>query len=223
MGCCVLPLSVGGFGFAQRILDEHPACWAFWADCLHTVQQRHPAEGDQISSALSRGAPGRYLDAASSCRERLLDVSFEAPPWEDLQTQAARTGRRRTRGQTTREAQVARFVSTHTLGSFSRVDGSQGIQTLRWLGERDSGGPLQFTSQSASAAGAPQVCARRLAESPAKRQGVEDREEAHSSTVDGCAGPRAPRPPPTRVPVAPDELSSVAQEKVRGLEVAIAA
>ena len=62
-----------------------PAYWASWADCLHTVQQRHPAVGDQISSALSRGAPGRYLDVAASCRERLLEVSFEAPPWEDLQ------------------------------------------------------------------------------------------------------------------------------------------
>ena len=80
-----LPLSVGGLGlrFASRM--STPAYWASWADCLHTVQQRHPAVGDQISSALSRGAPGRYLDAAASCRERLLDVSFEAPPREDLQ------------------------------------------------------------------------------------------------------------------------------------------
>ena len=34
--------------------------------------------------------------------------------------------------------------------------------------------------------------------------------------------PRAPRPTPARVPVSPDELSFVAQEK-RGLEAAIAA
>ena len=34
---------------------------------------------------------------------------------------------------------------------------------------------------------------------------------------------RAPRPPPARVPVSPDQLSSAAQEKVRCLEAAIAA
>ena len=46
--------------------------------------------------------------------------------------------------------------------TFSSVDGSQGIQTSRRVGERDSGGSLQFTSQSASAAGAPPISARVL-------------------------------------------------------------
>ena len=46
---------------------------------------------------------------------------------------------------------------------------------------------------------------------PTRRQSTDVRE------------PRAPRPTPARVPVSPDELSSAAQEKVRGLEAAIAA
>ena len=80
-----LPLSIGGLGLRNASQMSTLVYWASWADCLCTVQQRYPAVGDQISSALSRGAPGRYLDAAASCRERLLDVSFELPPWEDLQ------------------------------------------------------------------------------------------------------------------------------------------
>ena len=39
----------------------------------------------------------------------------------------------------------------------SRVDSLQGIETSRRFGERDSGGPLQFTSQRASAKGEPPV------------------------------------------------------------------
>ena len=59
-------------------------CWASWADCLHTVHLRHPVLGDQIEAALSRGEPGQHLQAAMRCREQLLDVGMEAPPWEDL-------------------------------------------------------------------------------------------------------------------------------------------
>ena len=60
------------------------AYWASWADCLHTVHLRHPVLGDQIEAALSWGEPAQHLQAAARCREQLLDVGVEAPPWEDL-------------------------------------------------------------------------------------------------------------------------------------------
>ena len=54
------------------------------ADCLHTVQTRHPVLGVQISAALSQGGIGQHMEAAATCRERLLDVGVEAPLWEDV-------------------------------------------------------------------------------------------------------------------------------------------
>ena len=90
-----LPLSIGGLGLRNASRMSTPACWASWADCLHTVQQRHLVV--VIRSPLRcHVARGRCLDAAARCRERPLDVSFEAPRWEDLQEgpfQAARIGR----------------------------------------------------------------------------------------------------------------------------------
>ena len=58
------------------------AYWASWADCLHTVQTRHPVLGVQICAALSQGGIGQHMEAAATCRERLLDVSVDL--WEDV-------------------------------------------------------------------------------------------------------------------------------------------
>ena len=90
---------------------------------------------------------------------------------------------------------MARFISS--IFQLLSVDGSQGIQISRRVGERDSGDSLQFTSKSTSAAGAPPISARGMAESPATEEGVEDREEAQakSSTVDGCAGATSTQTP----------------------------
>ena len=50
------------------------------------MQTRHPVFGctDQRSAALSQGGIGQHMEAAATCRERLLDVGVEAPLWEDV-------------------------------------------------------------------------------------------------------------------------------------------
>ena len=80
----------------QTHLGKWPTClsrsevWACgalqgWEDCLHTGQLRHPQVGEMMTTALTDNAPGHHLQAAVTCRERLLDVGFEAPSWVDLQ------------------------------------------------------------------------------------------------------------------------------------------
>ena len=80
-----LPFSIGGLGLRSAPRLSTAACWASWADCLHTVQLRHPQVGEMMSTALTDNSPGRHLEAAVTCRKRLLDVGFEAPSWEYLQ------------------------------------------------------------------------------------------------------------------------------------------
>ena len=77
--------SIGGSGLWSAPRLSTAACWASWADCLHTVQLRHPQVGEMITTALTDNARGHHLQAAVMCRERLLDVGFEAPSWVDLQ------------------------------------------------------------------------------------------------------------------------------------------
>ena len=43
-----------------------------------------PFLATRSEAALSRGVPGQQLQAAVRCREQLLYVGMEAPPWEDL-------------------------------------------------------------------------------------------------------------------------------------------
>ena len=79
-----LPFPIGGLGLRNSSRVSPAAYWANWADCLHTMHLRHPVLGDQIEAALSCGEPGQHLHAAVRCRELLLDVGMEAPPWEDF-------------------------------------------------------------------------------------------------------------------------------------------
>ena len=79
-----LPFSIGGLGLRKGSRISVAAYWASWADCLHTVQTQHPVLGVQISAALSQGGIGQHMEAAATCRERLLDVSVKAPLWEDV-------------------------------------------------------------------------------------------------------------------------------------------
>ena len=85
-----LPFSIGGLGLRKGSRISAAAYWASWADCLHTVQSRHPVLGVQISAALSQGGIGQHMEAAATCRERLLDVGVEAPLWEDVARGAQR-------------------------------------------------------------------------------------------------------------------------------------
>ena len=75
-----LPFSMGGLGLRNGSRISAAAYWASWADCLHTVQTRHPVLGAQISAAMSQGGIGQHMEAAARCRERLSDVGVEAPP-----------------------------------------------------------------------------------------------------------------------------------------------
>ena len=81
MGSGESPVLHWRVGIAEQFQAAH---WTNWADCLHTVNLRHPILVDWIEAALSRGEAGQHLQTAVRCREQLLDVGKEAPPWEDL-------------------------------------------------------------------------------------------------------------------------------------------
>ena len=85
MGNSQSPILTGGLGLRSARRVSLIAYWASWADCVHTVQPRHPVVGEEITAALSDNAHGHHLHASVASRERLMDAGFEAPPWEDLQ------------------------------------------------------------------------------------------------------------------------------------------
>ena len=53
---------------------------------LPRIRERHPRIADLVGVALFRGRfpEGSNLQAAATCRERLVDVGFDAPEWEDV-------------------------------------------------------------------------------------------------------------------------------------------
>ena len=81
-----LPLALGGLGLRSAVRSQTAAYWASWADSLPRIRERHPRIADLVGVALFRGRfpEGSNLQAAATCRERLVDVGFDAPEWEDV-------------------------------------------------------------------------------------------------------------------------------------------
>ena len=69
-----LPFSIGSLGLRSARRVSPAAHWATWADCLHTVQSKHPSAGEQITAALTDHVHGHHLQTAVASKERLLDV-----------------------------------------------------------------------------------------------------------------------------------------------------
>ena len=80
-----LPLFLGGLGLRSASRTAHAAYWGSWADCLHTIRQRHSMVADTIAHALvSPPSSAVHLVGASTSREVLLSVDFRCPSWQEL-------------------------------------------------------------------------------------------------------------------------------------------
>ena len=80
-----LPLSKGGLGLRSAVRSRVAAHWASWADCLPTVQKRHP----QVASIMLQGLNGGRrqtisLNVARECATSLAEAGCELPTWLDL-------------------------------------------------------------------------------------------------------------------------------------------
>ena len=77
---------LGGLGLRSAIRSQTAAYWASWADSLPRIRERHPRIADLVGVALFGGRfpDGSNLQAAATCRERLVDVGFDAPEWGDV-------------------------------------------------------------------------------------------------------------------------------------------
>ena len=78
-----LPLSFG-LGLRSAVRTSPAPHWASWADCFPTLQERHPGVGRLIVTRLSDNAGDPHLSGPNVSRERLLDVSYNAPSWEQI-------------------------------------------------------------------------------------------------------------------------------------------
>ena len=80
------PSSTWELGLRSAVRSQTAACWASWADSLPRIRERHPHIADLVAVALFRGRfpEGSNLQAAATCRERLVDVGFDAPEWGDV-------------------------------------------------------------------------------------------------------------------------------------------
>ena len=81
------PSSTWGVGVAER--RSVPDCRVLGQlgrYSLPRIRERHPRIADLVGVALFRGRfpEGSNLQAAATCRERLVDVGFDAPEWGDV-------------------------------------------------------------------------------------------------------------------------------------------
>ena len=58
---CLSPLGASVFVATRRVSPA--AYWASWADCLHTIQSRHPSIGEQMTAAQTNHV------TANTCRQ----------------------------------------------------------------------------------------------------------------------------------------------------------
>ena len=72
------------FGLRSAVRTNPTAHWASWADCLPTFQKRHPGVARMIITRLSDHAGDLHVSGANVSRERLLDVSYNVPSWEQI-------------------------------------------------------------------------------------------------------------------------------------------
>ena len=79
-----LPLCFGGLGLRSAVRTSPAAHWASWADCLPTLQKRHPGVARMIITRLSDHAGDFHVSGANVSRKRLLDVSYNVPSWEQI-------------------------------------------------------------------------------------------------------------------------------------------
>ena len=78
------PLCFGGLGLRSAVRTSPVAHWASWADCLPTLQKRHPGVARMIITRLSDHAGDFHVSGANVSRERLFDVSCNVPSWEQI-------------------------------------------------------------------------------------------------------------------------------------------
>ena len=79
-----MPLSFGGLGLRSAVRTSPAAHWASWAECLPTFQKRYPGVSRLIIRRLSDNAVDPHLSRSNVSRERLLDVSYNAPSSEQI-------------------------------------------------------------------------------------------------------------------------------------------
>ena len=76
-----LPFHLGGLGLRGAHRSARAAFWGSWADCLHTISQRH---GDIAHALESPPASAVHIQAAVSCGLQLAEVGYDCPDWLSL-------------------------------------------------------------------------------------------------------------------------------------------
>ena len=80
-----LPLHMGGLGLRSAVRTAPAAHWASWADCLHTISERHAHIAHTMTDALiSPSAAAVHLTGAVRSRASLAESGFVCPEWTAL-------------------------------------------------------------------------------------------------------------------------------------------
>ena len=80
-----MPLSFGGLGPRSALRTSKAAYWASWADCLATINERHPEVAQLMVDELEGLPRTSCLEAAASVARELTGAfDFEPPPWHGL-------------------------------------------------------------------------------------------------------------------------------------------
>ena len=80
-----LPLHLGGLGLRSAVRTAPAARWGSWADCLHTISERHAHIARTMTDALiSPSAGAVHLTGVVRSRASLADSGFVCPEWTAL-------------------------------------------------------------------------------------------------------------------------------------------
>jgi len=81
-----VPRRHGGLGLQNAGRSSTGAYWAAWADALHMLHQRRPAEAQQLAQLLSGDQPGASggVAAAEAAGRRLDAIGMARPSWAAL-------------------------------------------------------------------------------------------------------------------------------------------
>ena len=80
-----LPMHMGGLGLRSAARVACAAHWGSWADCLHTVAQRHENIAHTMAEALSSPpVDAVHIGGAVASRRQLATIGYDCPDWASV-------------------------------------------------------------------------------------------------------------------------------------------